>query len=90
MASEAPATTAVSASVTAPPSVVSGFSKDTSSDLAMVVSRNSKDLAEIVKEVDDYFLKAADAGSEVSLLLEIPRSTFSNQTGGIIFHKFIL
>lgn len=85
MASEAPATTAVSASVTAPPSVVSGFSKDTSSELAMVVSRNSKDLAEIVKEVDDYFLKAADAGSEVSLLLEIPRSTFSNQTGGKVY-----
>ncbi|TYI54052.1 hypothetical protein E1A91_D11G048700v1 [Gossypium mustelinum] len=50
------------ASMAPPPSVVSGFSKDTGSELAMVVSRNSKELVEIVKEVDEYFIKAADAG----------------------------
>ncbi|KAF7809636.1 Nitrate regulatory gene2 protein [Senna tora] len=69
------------ASMAAPPSVVSGFSKETpSSDLAMVVSRNSKDLVEVIKELDDYFLKAAEAGDHVSFLLEVPRSGFSNQT----------
>ncbi|RDX79995.1 Nitrate regulatory gene2 protein, partial [Mucuna pruriens] len=68
------------ASVTAPPSVVSGFSKETPSELAMVVSRNSKDLVEVIKELDDYFLKAADAGSHVSLLLEVPSSGFSDNS----------
>lgn len=69
------------ASVTAPPSVVSGFSKETPSELAMVVSRNStKDLVEVIKELDDYFLKAADAGSHVSLLLEVPNSGFSDNS----------
>uniref|UniRef100_A0A2C9WKZ7 DUF632 domain-containing protein n=1 Tax=Manihot esculenta TaxID=3983 RepID=A0A2C9WKZ7_MANES len=67
MASEVAVTaTGTAASLTAPPSVISGFSKETGSgsgsELAMVVSRNSKDLLEIVKEVDEYFLKAADAG----------------------------
>lgn len=68
------------ASVTAPPSMVSGFSKETnpSSELAMVVSRNSKDLVEVIKELDDYFLKAADAGAHVSFLLEVPSSGFSD------------
>ncbi|KAK8566289.1 hypothetical protein V6N12_059818 [Hibiscus sabdariffa] len=68
------------ASMAAPPSVVSGFSKDTGSELAMVVSRNSKELAEIVKEVDEYFLKAADAGSQLSLLLEVSNSNFHAQS----------
>ncbi|KAL2988265.1 hypothetical protein AAZX31_11G076500 [Glycine max] len=69
------------ASVTAPPSAVSGFSKETPSELAMVVSRNStKDLVEVIKELDDYFLKAADAGSHVSLLLEVPKSGFSDNS----------
>lgn len=70
---------------TAPPSsVVSGFSKEApSSDLAMVVSRNTKDLVEIIKELDEYFLKAADAGKHVSFLLEVPTtSDFSDQTKG--------
>lgn len=70
------------ASVAAPPSIISGFSKDTaatastSSELAMVVSTKSKDLVEIIKELDDYFLKAADAGGPLSLLLEVPTCTF--------------
>ncbi|KAH1080067.1 hypothetical protein J1N35_019828 [Gossypium stocksii] len=67
------------ASMAPPPSVVSGFSKDTGSELAMVVSRNSKELVEIMKEVDEYFLKAADAGSQLSLLLEVSNSNFPAQ-----------
>jgi hypothetical protein len=61
-------------------SVVSGFSKDTmtttttGSELAVVVSRNGKDLMEIIKEVDEYFLKAADSGAPLSSLLEISTS----------------
>ncbi|VFQ88174.1 unnamed protein product [Cuscuta campestris] len=66
------------ASVAAPPSVVTQFSKDESaaasaaSDMAVVVSSKGKDLLEIIKELDEYFLKAADAGGQVSLLLEVP------------------
>lgn len=72
---------------TAPPSVVSGFSKETASgsgsELAMVVSRNTgKDLVEIVKEVDDYFLKAADAGGQLSCILEISSPNLSSQNKG--------
>ncbi|OMO83512.1 hypothetical protein COLO4_22458 [Corchorus olitorius] len=70
------------ASMAAPPSVVSEFSKDTGSELAMVVSRNTKELVEIVKEVDEYFLKAADAGSQLSVLLEVSNSSFSTQCKG--------
>ncbi|KAJ9172665.1 hypothetical protein P3X46_015879 [Hevea brasiliensis] len=78
--------TRTAASLTAPPSVMSGFSKETGSgsgsELAMVVARNSKDLVKIVKEVDDYFLKAADAGRQLSLLLEVPNPNFSSQNKG--------
>ncbi|WCJ32655.1 hypothetical protein M5689_014065 [Euphorbia peplus] len=75
------------ASQTAPPSIMSGFSKETGgsvsgSELAMVVSRNSKDLVEIVKEVDEYFLKAADGGFQLSLLLEVPNPSFSSHNKG--------
>ncbi|XVF59805.1 hypothetical protein PTKIN_Ptkin07bG0305400 [Pterospermum kingtungense] len=83
VAATATATTTASGapSMAAPPSVMSGFSKDTgSSELAMVVSRNSKELVEIVKEVDEYFLKAADAGSQLSVLLEVSNSNFPAQT----------
>ncbi|CAH9143172.1 unnamed protein product [Cuscuta epithymum] len=75
-------TTACDASVAAPPSVVSQFSKDTAaaSDLAVVVSTKGKDLLEIVKELDEYFLKAADAGGQVSLLLEVPGGSLSDRT----------
>ncbi|KAL9378226.1 hypothetical protein Peur_029561 [Populus x canadensis] len=71
-----------------PPSVVSGFSKETASgsgsELAMVVSRNSKDLVEIIKEVDEYFLKAADAGGQLSCVLEVssPNLSVSQSKGG--------
>ncbi|GAV64833.1 Ras domain-containing protein/DUF632 domain-containing protein/DUF630 domain-containing protein [Cephalotus follicularis] len=75
------ATTAAT-SVTAPPSMMSGFSKESGSELAMVVSRNGKDLVEIVKEVDEYFLKAADAGAQLSLVLEVSSSSFLSQIKG--------
>ncbi|KAK6922576.1 protein of unknown function DUF632 [Dillenia turbinata] len=76
------ATPVVGITVTVPPSVVSGFSKETgttNSELAMVVLRNSKDLVEIIKELDDYLLKAADAGGQISLILEVPSCNFSYQ-----------
>ncbi|OIW11042.1 hypothetical protein TanjilG_22849 [Lupinus angustifolius] len=68
----------VPASMTAPLPTVSGFYDETKtkSELAMVVSKNSKDLVEVIKELDDYFLKAADAGAHVSFLLEVPNSDF--------------
>ncbi|KAL5821151.1 hypothetical protein ACOSQ3_023033 [Xanthoceras sorbifolium] len=93
---EAAATITRTDSLAPPPSsVVSGitFSKDTDThtntshhdhphELAMVVSRNSKDLVEIVKEVDEYFLKTADAGAELSLILEISSPAFATQSKG--------
>ncbi|KAK9037999.1 hypothetical protein V6N11_022892 [Hibiscus sabdariffa] len=48
----------------------------------MVVSRNTKELVEIVKEVDEYFLKATDVGAHLSLLLEASCSNFSAQSKG--------
>lgn len=72
----------------APPSVIGGFPKYTtarsttttvSSELAVVPTTKSKDLVEIMKELDDYFLKAADACAPVSLILEIPTSNFTDQ-----------
>ncbi|KAK6922575.1 protein of unknown function DUF632 [Dillenia turbinata] len=73
------ATPVVGVTVTVPPSVVSGFSKETGTELATVILRNSKDLVEIIKELDDYLLKAADAGGQISLILEVPSCNFSNQ-----------
>nr|GMC66115.1 nitrate regulatory gene2 protein [Ipomoea batatas] len=79
-------TTAGEASVAPPPSVVSQYSKDTTattSDLAVVVSTKSKDLVEIIKELDEYFLKAANAGAQLSLLLEVPTGTISDQRSSV-------
>ncbi|KAI8032631.1 Nitrate regulatory gene2 protein [Camellia lanceoleosa] len=59
------------------PSVVSGFSKE--SELAIVVSSKGKDLVEIIKELDEYFLKAAEAGAQLSSLLEVPTYGFPDQ-----------
>ncbi|KAF5454589.1 hypothetical protein F2P56_024241 [Juglans regia] len=95
-ASEAVATTTTAAAInTPPPSVINGLSKDTTatSELAMVVSRNSKDLVEIMKELDEYFLKAADAGGQVSSLLEVSSSSCSTQgskEGKVYNHGFSL
>ncbi|KAE8697303.1 Ascorbate peroxidase isoform 1 [Hibiscus syriacus] len=41
-----------------------------------------KELVEIVKEVDEYFLKASDAGSQLSLLLEVSNPKFPSQSKG--------
>ena len=78
-------TTTAAASVAAPPSVVSGFSKvssdeTTQSDMPVaVVSGKCKDLMEIIKELDEYFLRAADSGGMLSALLEVPKCMFSDQ-----------
>lgn len=62
----------------APPPAVSGIWKEEErgggSDLAMVVSCKSKDLVEIIKELDDYFTKAAQSGAQVSYLLQVPNT----------------
>ncbi|XP_071735311.1 protein ALTERED PHOSPHATE STARVATION RESPONSE 1-like isoform X1 [Rutidosis leptorrhynchoides] len=85
IASETAVTTTVGdASVAAPPSAVSGFSKisgstGTTSEMAVVVSTRIKDLMEIIKELDEYFLQAADSGGKLSALLEIPACTFPGQ-----------
>ncbi|KAE9612937.1 hypothetical protein Lal_00027528 [Lupinus albus] len=74
----------VAASITVPPPIVSGFFDETKTNggRAMVVSGNNKDLVEVIKELDDYFLKAADAGAHVSFLLEVPNSDFSDHNKG--------
>ncbi|KAK4490485.1 hypothetical protein RD792_001162 [Penstemon davidsonii] len=82
MSEVAATTTAAAQSVAAPPSMVTATATATttsSSELAVVVSTKSKDLVEIIKELDDYFLKAADAGTPLSLLLEIPNCSFNSQ-----------
>ncbi|KAK9071451.1 hypothetical protein SSX86_010020 [Deinandra increscens subsp. villosa] len=81
VASETAVTAAVSA---APPSAVSGFSKisgstATTSEMAVVVSTKIKDLMEIIKELDEYFLQAADSGGKLSALLEVPACSFPGQ-----------
>ncbi|KAL3630120.1 hypothetical protein CASFOL_023104 [Castilleja foliolosa] len=75
-------TAAVAPNVAGPPSLVTTTATTTtcSSELAMVVSTKSKDLVEIIQELDDYFLKAANAGSPLSLLLEVPVSNFTPHT----------
>ncbi|KAL8046899.1 hypothetical protein ABFX02_08G204000 [Erythranthe guttata] len=80
----APTTTTTTAtraqSMAAPPSAITTTATTASSDLAVVVSTKSKDLVEIIKELDDYFLKAANAGGELSMLLEVPICSFNRQT----------
>nr|GEY85561.1 nitrate regulatory gene2 protein-like [Tanacetum cinerariifolium] len=68
-------TTAPPTSVTAPPSAA------TTSDMAVVVSTKIKDLVEIIKELDEYFLQAADSGGKLSALLEVPACTLPGQPG---------
>ncbi|XP_051114687.1 protein ALTERED PHOSPHATE STARVATION RESPONSE 1-like [Andrographis paniculata] len=79
-ASEAAATTVAG---TQPPSVATATSTSnttTGSELAVVVSTKSKDLAEIIQELDDYFLQAANSGRPLSSLLEVPTGSFHSQT----------
>ncbi|KAL1536868.1 protein ALTERED PHOSPHATE STARVATION RESPONSE 1-like [Salvia divinorum] len=84
-ASEVPVThttTVASQNVAAPPSVITAATTTTaaSSELAVVVSTKGKDLVEIIKELDDYFLQAANAGGPLSALLEVPISNFNRQS----------
>lgn len=51
-------------------SMISWHTKDTA-DMAMVVSRSKRTLASIVKELDDYFLKASAGGKSVGVLFDI-------------------
>lgn len=45
-----------------------------------MVSTKGKDLVEIIRELDDYFMKAANAGGELSMLLEVPICNFDRQS----------
>ncbi|OMO75098.1 hypothetical protein CCACVL1_16346 [Corchorus capsularis] len=51
-------------------SMMSWYNKD-STDLAMVVWKNKKTLEGIVKELDDYFLKASAGGKEIAVFTDI-------------------
>eukprot|EP00268_Persea_americana_P058772 TRINITY_DN7150_c0_g1_i3.p1 TRINITY_DN7150_c0_g1~~TRINITY_DN7150_c0_g1_i3.p1 ORF type:complete len:657 (+),score=186.57 TRINITY_DN7150_c0_g1_i3:1045-3015(+) len=53
-------------------SMVSWYTKDTA-DMAMVVWRSKKTVVGIVKELDDYFLKASEGVKEIGVLLEANR-----------------
>ncbi|KAI8000287.1 Nitrate regulatory gene2 protein [Camellia lanceoleosa] len=54
-------------------SMVSWHTKDTA-DMAMVVCRRKKTLAGIVKELDDYFLKASAGVKDIVILVDINSS----------------
>ncbi|KAG6394414.1 hypothetical protein SASPL_144998 [Salvia splendens] len=79
-------TTVASQNVAAPPSVITATTTNTttnttaSSELAVVVSTKGKDLVEIIRELDDYFLQAANAGGPLSALLEVPVCNFNRQS----------
>lgn len=51
-------------------SMVSWHTKETA-DMAVVVWRSKKTLAGIIKELDDYFLKASYAGKEIAVLMDM-------------------
>ncbi|KAF2317863.1 hypothetical protein GH714_041182 [Hevea brasiliensis] len=53
-------------------SMVSCCTKDTA-DMAMVQWRSKKTLEGIVKELDDYFLKASAGGKEIAVLMDISK-----------------
>lgn len=53
-------------------SMMSWHTKDTS-DVAMVVWGSKKTMAGVVKELDDYFLKASAGGKEIAVLMDIKR-----------------
>ncbi|XP_010275926.1 PREDICTED: uncharacterized protein LOC104610825 isoform X2 [Nelumbo nucifera] len=61
-------------------STMSGYTKDTA-DMHMMISRNKKTLARIVKELDDYFLKASASGKEIAVLLDTNK-------GDLLRHNF--
>jgi hypothetical protein len=74
---DAPPVVTAAAAVAAPPSIVTATTTSTTpSELTVVAvprgGAGKKDLAEIATELDEYFLKAADAGARVAALLEAP------------------
>lgn len=60
-------------------SMMSYYTKDTA-EMAMVVWRSKKTLDGIVKELDDYFLKASAGGKEIAVLMDI-------NNGGPFLHQ---
>lgn len=59
------------------------------SELALVVSRNNgKDLVGIIKELDEYFVRVADSGGELSKLLEVPAPGLPSVSKGGTFSSF--
>lgn len=60
-------------------SMVSWCTKDT--DLAMVISRKHKSLGEIIRELDEYFLKASEGGKEISKFLDTSRAYLEHNFG---------
>jgi hypothetical protein len=91
----APVVVTTAAAVAAPPSIVTATTTSpTPSEITVVaVPRGvagKKDLAEIATELDEYFLKAAEAGARVTALLECPISeppetTTNNSFPGKLF-----
>lgn len=77
-AAAAPVVVTAAAAVAAPPSIVTATTTSTTpSELTVVAvprggAAGKKDLAEIATELDEYFLKAAEAGARVTALLECP------------------
>ncbi|KAL6846039.1 hypothetical protein ACP4OV_023487 [Aristida adscensionis] len=71
-----PVVTAAAAAAPAPSIVTATTTSTTPSELTVVAvprgGAGKKDLAEIATELDEYFLKAADAGARVAALLEAP------------------
>lgn len=67
-----------------PPPPPPSSKESSTSELAMVVApRVRKDFSEIVRELDEYFLKAAQAGNRVSALLQVPDSRFDCHQQGM-------
>ncbi|XP_076930221.1 protein ALTERED PHOSPHATE STARVATION RESPONSE 1-like [Bidens hawaiensis] len=63
-------------------------SDETPLELPVVVSSKHKDLIEIIKELDEYFLRAADSGGKLSTLLEIPASSGKINGNGMNLNPF--
>ncbi|GAV76404.1 DUF632 domain-containing protein/DUF630 domain-containing protein [Cephalotus follicularis] len=57
-------------------SMMSWYTKDTA-DMGMVVWRKKKTLEGIVKDLDDYFLKASAGGKNIAVLLDISKGDSS-------------
>nr|XP_043631290.1 protein ALTERED PHOSPHATE STARVATION RESPONSE 1-like isoform X2 [Erigeron canadensis] len=87
MSTTIPSETAVTTSVAAPPPPPSS-STATTSEMQVVVSTKIKDLMEIIKELDEYFLQAADSGGKLSALLEVPASTLPGQRSSGKVHGY--